>query len=565
MPEIHAKDLRVTAPRRWSDELDGILWLPRMIDKARSAAKNTLGDYLYGESPTDRGLLRALGIDYGDFTQMVREAGDDDERVLELLKERCPDRLDFGRRWGQRFAHRYGFYLFLIDLDDGYYQGPLQAIRSLIRLFSGLFAKYIRYRWPAQGKMIGVEIAAQYAGAKAEDARGAPAEPYRWLNAQSLDFGWKMLLSVVLIFLILSYVINFLARIGVIALIIIAAIFLAYLIYPIVRWLNHKLPLLWSILIVYAAIIAGIAVGFSYLVPAAAGEFQLLTKQWPKIYATIQSFINNPHNKYLDKLPPFIRSAVAKLPSHIIDWVKTHGFQTAGHAISVLVGIGAAIGAIIVIFVLAAYLLFDSENIKRFFMGFVPSKERSSSLTLLAELEHVIGGFIRGQIMVAASVGTLIGAGLYFIHEPYAIIIGVFAGIIDLIPFVGPFIAGIPATIIGFVDGGLREGILVIVVFVVANQIEGHILSPNIISRTIQLTPSAVVIAILVGGELFGIIGLFLAVPVAGIIRVLLLHVIPGSVSREEARPVLTAGPHDSTPGASGGPPGSPPVGESPE
>jgi predicted PurR-regulated permease PerM len=136
---------------------------------------------------------------------------------------------------------------------------------------------------------------------------------------------------------------------------------------------------------------------------------------------------------------------------------------------------------------------------------------------------------------------------LTLVGEPYAILIGVLAGALDLIPYIGPVIAAIPAFTIAFVSGGLPLAIWVAVVFVVANQLEGHVIAPNIISRTIQLSPSAVVIAILIGGDLYGILGMFMAVPVAGIIRVLLLHVIPGSVSRDEAKPVLTKDPHEHT------------------
>jgi predicted PurR-regulated permease PerM len=191
-------------------------------------------------------------------------------------------------------------------------------------------------------------------------------------------------------------------------------------------------------------------------------------------------------------------------------------------------------------------LLYDSETIKRFFMGFIPARRRDATLQVLSELERVIGGFIRGQLMVGGSVGALIALGLWLVGEPYAILIGVAAGILDLIPYIGPVIAAIPAVIIAFVAGSVPLFIKVIAVFVLANQAEGHLIAPNIVSRTIQLSPSAVVIAILIGGELYGVIGMFIAVPVAGIIRVLLLHVIPGSVSRDEARPVLTKDPHDS-------------------
>jgi predicted PurR-regulated permease PerM len=117
---------------------------------------------------------------------------------------------------------------------------------------------------------------------------------------------------------------------------------------------------------------------------------------------------------------------------------------------------------------------------------------------------------------------------------------------LDLIPYIGPFIAVIPAVIIAFITGGIQEFFYVVIVFIIANQAEGHILAPNIVSRTIQLTPATVMLAVLIGGELYGVIGMFIAVPVAGIMRVLLLHVIPGSVSRAEAKPVLTKDPRDS-------------------
>ena len=546
MPDVQALDLRVTPPRRWSEELGGIRWLPRMIDKARAAMKGTLGDYLYGQSPMDRSLLRALGISYKDFTRIVRESGDDDQRVLELLEERSPQGMELARRWSEALPRRRAF-LFIIDLDDGYYGGPLQAIRGLIRILYGWIVHYIRYRWPAQGALIGLEVEAQVEGVRAEAARGAEEEPYRWLTPQTLDSSWKILLSIVLIFLIFGYVIHFIERIGTIFLIIVGAIFFAYLVYPIVKWLNRKLPLIVAILVVYAVIAGLIVFGLIYLIPAITGEVTTLVHDWPTIQAKIVAWVQSPSNPLFAHAPAAVRNAVAQTPRSIVVWLQSHGTAAIGNAVTVLIGTVAFIGACIAIPVLGAYLLYDSETIKRFFMGFIPAKRRDATLTLLGELERVIGGFIRGQLLVGLSVGILIAIGLTLIGEPYAILIGAIAGALDLIPYIGPVIAAIPAFTIAFIAGGFPLALKVAIVFVLANQAEGHIISPNIVSRTIQLSPSAVVLAILVGGDLYGVIGMFIAVPVAGIIRVLLLHVIPGSVSRDEAKPILTKDPRDST------------------
>jgi predicted PurR-regulated permease PerM len=540
-----ALDLRTTAPRRWSDELGGIRWLPRMIDKARAAMKGTLGDYLYGQSPMDRSLLRAIGISYKDFTRIVRESHGDDDLVLEKLETASPDRLQLARRWSDHLPRRR-FFLFILDLDDGYYGGPLEWFRGVIRVLYGWVVHYIRYRWPAQGALIGLEVEKQQEGIKNEAARGAEEEPYRWLTAQTLDYSWKILLSVLLIIMIFSYVIRFVERIGIIFLIIIGAIFFAYLVYPIVKWLNRKLPLIVAILLVYAVIAGLIVVGLVYLIPAVSSEIATLVRDWPSIQGKIVAWVQSPNNQLLHHAPKFVRDQIAAAPREIVSWIQKNGALAAGNAIMVVVGTAAFIGACIAIPVLGAYLLYDSETIKRFFMGFIPAARRDSTLTLLGELESVIGGFIRGQLLVGLSVGILIAIGLTLVGEPYAILIGAIAGALDLIPYIGPVIAAIPAFTIAFIGGGFPLAVKVAIVFVLANQAEGHIIAPNIVSRTIQLSPSAVVVAILIGGELYGIIGMFIAVPVAGIIRVLLLHVIPGSVSRHEAKPVLTKDPRDS-------------------
>ena len=157
VPEMHAKDLRAEPPRRWSDELGGIRWLPRMIDKARAAMTGTLGDYLYGECPIDRSLLRALGISYKDFTAIVRTAGDDDDKILAMLRERSNPDLELARKLSDRIAQTYRFFGFLLDVDDGY-AAALQPFRGVIRVVSALLARYARYRSPAKVSLIGLEI-----------------------------------------------------------------------------------------------------------------------------------------------------------------------------------------------------------------------------------------------------------------------------------------------------------------------------------------------------------------------------------------------------------------------
>ena len=547
MADIEAKDLRAEPPRRWSEEIDGIAWLPRMIDKARAAMHGTLGDYLYGQSPFDRGLLAALGLTYRDFTTIVRRAGNDDDKVVALLQLQCgKEHIDLARRWSHELHARHRPMLYLIDLDDGYAGGPLQAFRGLVRFGAIVWARYLRYRSPARAAFIGLEVNLQRSAAKADAARGAQEAPYQWLTEARLTFALKLLLTIVLAAIIVGAILQFVQRIGVIAIIIIGAIFFAYLVYPLVRWLNHKLPLIVAILLVYAALAGIVIAGMMYLIPTGTNEVTLLIHQWPAIQAKLVYFLRDPNNKVLAHMPTFIREQLARLPLTVPQWLQKHGLSAFGNAITVLLTTVAFLGGAVAIPVLGAYLLYDSETIKRFFIGFIPPDQRESALDLLSELETVIGGFIRGQLLVGVTVGILIAIGLVIIGEPYAIVIGAAAGLLDFIPYIGPVIAALPAVILAIVSGGVPLMVKVLIVFVVANQAEGHLIAPNIVSRTIALSPSAVVLSILIGGELYGIVGMFVAVPIAGVIRVILLRIIPGSVSREEAKPVLTKDPHDS-------------------
>jgi hypothetical protein len=114
----NAPDLRARPPRRWSEEIGGIRWLPRLIDKARAAVAGTLGDYLFGQSPMDRGLLRALRLRHRELAAIVR-ISPDDAAVLEAIERRDPSALDRARVWSEPLAREHRLFFWLLDVDDG--------------------------------------------------------------------------------------------------------------------------------------------------------------------------------------------------------------------------------------------------------------------------------------------------------------------------------------------------------------------------------------------------------------------------------------------------------------
>jgi predicted PurR-regulated permease PerM len=132
------------------------------------------------------------------------------------------------------------------------------------------------------------------------------------------------------------------------------------------------------------------------------------------------------------------------------------------------------------------------------------------------------------------------------LHVKYALLIGVVAGIFDVIPFVGAFVGAIPAVTLAFLNDGWQHALIVAVVFGLIFQAEGHFIAPRIVSESVGLTPLTVIIAILIGNELLGIVGMFLAVPVGAALRVIVLHAMP-QVRRPVKIPGVLSGDAPST------------------
>lgn len=139
------RDLRVGPPRRWSVELEGVAWLPRLIDKARAVSGGTLGAYLYGQSPTDSGLLKTLGIGYRSFADLVAHAPDD-SGVAAALIARDPEAIARAQAWSADLRRNHKAFLWAMDCDDGYHPGLTWAkrpINTLTNAFTALVKRVI--------------------------------------------------------------------------------------------------------------------------------------------------------------------------------------------------------------------------------------------------------------------------------------------------------------------------------------------------------------------------------------------------------------------------------------
>lgn len=322
-------------------------------------------------------------------------------------------------------------------------------------------------------------------------------------------------------------VVSFIGRIQTVAIIVVGALFFTYLIYPAVNRLNRRLPLGVAIAIVYAAIGLIVIFGASVLLPALGGNIRDFAANAPAIAHGAEASLADPNNPLVAHLPGPAQRYLAELPANLTLLAARYGAQTASRTLEILLSTFSLVALFIVIPVVAAYMLLEAEDLKRGVVGMIPASARLRTLKIISDLDKVIGGFIRGQLIVAATVGALITILLLVLHVKYALLIGIAAGILDVIPYIGALAGWVPAFFIALFTNGWQNALLVTIGIVIVNQLEGHIIAPNVVSKSVELTPLIVVIALIAGGELMGLPGLLIAVPVAGVIRVIIMNFRP--------------------------------------
>ena len=316
-------------------------------------------------------------------------------------------------------------------------------------------------------------------------------------------------------------ILAFLHKIIAVVIIVGGAVFFAYLIYPVVRLFSRRMPRWLAIVCVYAILLVVIGSLFSFIGPRLAAEARAFAVDFPRLMQQTQEWILNANTTVLSAIPLEARETVLQMFNAAGTSLQKAGGVIAGQALSILLGFASMAAALVIIPILAFYILLDTERVRSGFFRLIPAAAQPMALSILQDIDNVLGGFIRGQIIVAASVAVLITIILLILQIKYALLIGVFAGAVDIIPYLGAIAGAIPAVIIALITHGFGWALLVVAAFVVVNQVEGHIIVPNVVGQRVGLPPFMVIVAILIGAELGGILGMFVAVPIGAIIKAL--------------------------------------------
>jgi len=356
-----------------------------------------------------------------------------------------------------------------------------------------------------------------------------PARPIRSRGERRVTYALKVLLLIAVGAIVLSGILDFIGRISSVAVIIIGATFFTYVIHPAVGRLNKRgVPLIWAIVIVYAGIAALAAIAVATVVPPLYDQAQALVRSTPELVHNAQVFVSDPNNPIIAHLPQQVRAYLASVPPQLAGLGEKYAGDAAERAVSIALSVVGVLATVIVIPVMSIYMMFEAPDAIAAILRIVPPENREKAVAILHDLDGALGGFIRGQLLVGAVIGTCITVALLILHVKYALLIGVAAGLLDVIPYVGAIVGFVPAVSLAFLNDGWQHALLVAGVFALIFQLEGHFISPRIISESVGLSPLMVIVAILIGADLLGLGGMFLAVPVAAILRVICIHAVPG-------------------------------------
>jgi predicted PurR-regulated permease PerM len=197
-------------------------------------------------------------------------------------------------------------------------------------------------------------------------------------------------------------------------------------------------------------------------------------------------------------------------------------FGLSGTALAVAKGVVTAVLATLTIVFMTFFMLLEGPNWVERFLGLLKPGSRRRWRSVGHDIYRTVGGYVTGNLLISLIAGTLTAIVLAVMGVPYAIALGLIVAILDLIPLAGATIAAIIVGAVAFLHS-VPAGIVVVAFFIVYQQVENHILQPVVYGRTVQLSPLAVLISVLIGAELAGVLGALAAIPVAGAIQVIFL------------------------------------------
>ncbi len=300
---------------------------------------------------------------------------------------------------------------------------------------------------------------------------------------------------------------------------------IAFLIQPgIVRLVSIGLPRPAAIGVMFVVIIIGLAGLVLLVVPLGVSEVTQLQAQAPGLASAAQDRINSLQGSPIVILgfKVDLRDTTATINSHLREYL----LGQFGNAVSIGLTALTTLLQIVLMFIVAFLFALDAAQIKRVLRRFVPNDYRSDFDQIWRRIRKMLYAYMRGQLIIAALIGILSGIACWVFGLADPVALGLIAGITALIPYIGPFIGAVPAILVGLAAAPFKALAIAIAYFVISNVILNFVY-PKVMGDAVRLPPILVIVAFIAGFSWAGILGMFVAVPLAATLRILFDHIYP--------------------------------------
>lgn len=295
------------------------------------------------------------------------------------------------------------------------------------------------------------------------------------------------------------------------------AITLAESLAPIANWLDRWLPRALAVVLVYLALLLVLA-GIGYaLIPTLASQIREASNRIPDLVTIIQQWLASRNLQVSGNVLNALTSQIGSVSSALV---------------SLPVAIFSSLLDIVVIFFISIYWLMEAPAIRDFFLSLFPAGRRERVGGVLDKMGQQMGGFIRGAFLDGLVIGTSTYIGLVLLGIDYALVLGMLAGLLEFIPWVGPIIAAVPLVGSALLQSPTKA-LLALGFVLLLHQFEGNIVLPNIMYTQTAISPLLVILALLAGGAIGGILGAIIAIPLAAALRVFVREVVAPAVRRQ--------------------------------
>lgn len=342
-------------------------------------------------------------------------------------------------------------------------------------------------------------------------------------NVQKIDISSSTIFRTILILVAFW----FLYIIRDLLVVLIGAIIVAAAIEPVANRLQrYRMPRAVSVILVYVAFLGLLGIAVTLIFPILAEQTLQLAQAVPAMIQEVEGFIGSRLPISSETLSEQAQAGLNNVGNSLAN-ATFNVFQQTRSIFSGLV-------SVVFVFVIALYLVIEESALIKFFRIIVPAEHRQYVTHALDRIHYKIGRWVLGQLTLAIIIGVVVSIGLWLLGVEYALALGLLAGLFEIIPVIGPILAGVAGVVVALSQSWLL-GLGVFIFYVLVQQAENHILIPNVMSRATGLNPLVTLLAVLLGARLAGVAGVILSVPVATMISIFLSDIFD---HQEEGLPI---------------------------